>query len=133
MRLDGKVAIITGAGGGVGRASALRFAEEGAFVVCADVATEVNVETAELVVAAGGRAIAVTTDVTADAQVAELIGAAEEQFGGIDILFNNAGVMLGGDDDAVATPDDIIRSLVDLTPVDTADPSTTRQMDAVMR
>ena len=46
--------------------------------------------------------------------MAELIGAAEGQFGGIDILFNNAGVMLGGDDDAVATPDDIIRRTLDI-------------------
>ena len=114
MRLEGKVAVITGAGGGVGRASALCFAGEGAAVVCADAAAEANDETAGLVSAAGGRSVAVLTDVTDDAQVAAMIAAADEHFGGLDILFNNAGVMLPGDEDAVATPDDIIGRTLDV-------------------
>lgn len=114
MRLDGKVAVITGAGGGVGRASALRFAEEGAAVVCADVAAEANRETADMVEAAGGAAIAVLVDVTDDAQVQAMIATAEDGYGGLDILFNNAGVMLAGDDDAVATSDEIIQRTLDI-------------------
>lgn len=108
MRLENKVAVITGAGGGVGRATALRFAEEGAAVVCADIITEANEETVRLVLGAGGRAIATATDVTNNEHVAAMIATAEAEYGGLDILFNNAGVMLSGDDDAVSTPDDII-------------------------
>ncbi len=114
MRLEGKVAIITGAGGGVGRASALRFAEEGAAVVCADIAVEANEETAALVTAAGGTAKAVAVDVTEGASVAAMVATAEERFEGLDILFNNAGVMLSGDDDAVTTPDEIIERTLDI-------------------
>ncbi len=108
MRLEGKVAVITGTAGGVGRASALRFAAEGAAVVAADVVDDANAETVDAVVAAGGRAVAVHVDVTDDAQVASLFAVAEETYGRVDIVFNNAGVMLPGDDDAVSTPDDIV-------------------------
>lgn len=114
MRLDGRVAVITGAGGGIGRASALRFAEEGASVVCADVSAEANDETASLVQAAGGAAIAVTTDVTSESDVESMIATAERDFGGLDILFNNAGVMLSGDDDAVQTSDDVLARTLDI-------------------
>ena len=107
-RLENKVAAITGAGGGVGRAAALRMAEQGAAVVCADIVADANQETAELVDKAGGRAVAITVDVTSDANVHAMIAVAEDHFGGLDILFNNAGVMLAGDDDAVSTTDDII-------------------------
>lgn len=106
--------MITGAGGGIGRASALRFAEEGASVVCADVSAEANDETASLVQAAGGAAIAVTTDVTSESDVESMIATAERDFGGLDILFNNAGVMLSGDDDAVQTSDDVLARTLDI-------------------
>ena len=108
MRLEGKVAVITGTGGGVGRATALRFAQEGAAIVAADVIDEPNQETVEMVAAAGGEAIAAHTDVTDSHQVEALIAAGEEAFGKVDIVFNNAGVMLAGDDDAVATSEEII-------------------------
>lgn len=107
-RLAGKVAVITGAGGGVGRASSLRFAAEGASIVAADVIDDLNEETAALVIEAGGQAVAIHADVTSTSDTEAMIAAAEDQFGGLDILFNNAGVMLSGDDDAVSTPDDII-------------------------
>ncbi|MGI9605326.1 MAG: glucose 1-dehydrogenase [Acidimicrobiales bacterium] len=107
-RLADKVAIITGAGGGVGRATARRFAEEGAAVVCADVAADANEATVQIVTDAGGRAVAISTDVTSDDDVAAMITIAETEFGGLDVLFNNAGVMLSGDDDAVGTADDVI-------------------------
>ncbi len=113
-RLAGKVAVITGAGGGVGRASALRFAEEGCAVVCADVVVEANEETAAMVVDAGGQAVATSTDVTDDDAVQAMVATAEADFGGLDIVFNNAGVMLGGDDDATSTPDDIIHRTLDI-------------------
>ena len=74
----------------------------------ADVADEANAETVELVRAAGGRAVATSTDVTDNDAVAAMIATCETEFGGVDIVFNNAGVMLAGDDDAVGTPDAII-------------------------
>lgn len=107
-RLQDKVAVITGAGGGIGRASALRMAEQGASIVCADIATGANEETVNEVEAAGGAALAVRVDVGSAADVEAMVQAAEDHFGGLDILFNNAGVMLSGDDDAVSTEDDII-------------------------
>lgn len=108
MRLEGKIAVITGTASGIGRATALRFAEEGAAIVGADVTTAANTETAQLVEAAGGKMISVTVDVTDSNSVATLFDTAEQQFGRVDIVFNNAGVMLAGDDDAESTSDDVI-------------------------
>ena len=92
MQLLDKTAVITGAGSGVGRASALRFAEEGARVVVADVDLDRARETVGLVEGADGRAVAVGADVSADADVARMIGAAVDTFGRLDILFNNVGI-----------------------------------------
>lgn len=108
MRLDGKITVVTGTAGGIGRAAALRFAAEGALVVGADVSEEANAETADLVQDAGGKMVSTTVDVTDDASVAALFRVAEEQFGRVDVVFNNAGVMLPGDGDALTTPDDVI-------------------------
>ncbi len=108
MRLEGKVAVITGTAAGIGRATALRFAEEGAMVVGADVTAAANDATRELVDDAGGKMIGTTVDVTDDRSVAELFELAESEFGRVDIIFNNAGVMLPGDDDAIATTDHVI-------------------------
>lgn len=108
MRLNGKVAVITGTAGGIGRATALRFVEEGAVIVGADVSADANAETAELVHDAGGKMVGTTVDVTSTESVRELFELAESEFGRVDIIFNNAGVMLPGDDDAMSTSDDVI-------------------------
>jgi NAD(P)-dependent dehydrogenase (short-subunit alcohol dehydrogenase family) len=92
MRLEAKRTIITGAGSGVGRASALRFAAEGAQVVCADLDAEAAKETVGLIEAAGGTAVAVATDVSNEDDVVAMIAAVVDAFGGLDILFNNVGI-----------------------------------------
>jgi 3-oxoacyl-[acyl-carrier protein] reductase len=92
MRLEGKIAVITGAGRGIGRATAIRFAREGAAVVANDVDAEPVEETATLVKEAGGEAM-VSTENTVDLVAAgRLMSAAAERFGRIDILVNNAGI-----------------------------------------
>lgn len=92
MLLDGKSAVVTGAGSGVGRASALRFAEEGARVVCADISLERARETAELIGKADGTAVAFQADVSAEDDVTAMLDAAAGSFGRLDILFNNVGI-----------------------------------------
>ena len=96
MALDGKVAIVTGAASGIGRAVAERFVREGAAVVLADIDTEKG-EAAERDLAAAGRARFVTTDVARRLDVHNLVAAAIDAFGDIDILVNNAGVVHGAD------------------------------------
>lgn len=108
MRLEGKIAVITGTASGIGRATALRFAAEGAAIVGADVSADANTATTELVQGAGGKMVATTVDVADPASVAELFRRAESEFGRVDIIFNNAGVMLPGDDDATGTSDEVI-------------------------
>ena len=90
--LEGKSAIVTGAGSGVGRASAQRFAEEGARVVVADIGLDQAKETVRLIEGSDGTAIAVGVDVANEVQVQAMIAAAVEQYGRLDILFNNVGI-----------------------------------------
>ena len=92
MLLKEKVAVITGAGSGVGRASALRFAEEGAAVVCADIDLDRAKETVALVEASGGKAVAERCDVAQDSDVGAVIDSAVGHFGRLDIMFNNVGI-----------------------------------------
>jgi NAD(P)-dependent dehydrogenase (short-subunit alcohol dehydrogenase family) len=92
MRLKNKVAIITGAGGGQGRAAALLFAKEGAKIVASDWNTQSGEETAAQVKAAGGEAIHVGADVSVLPQVCRIIDGTLESYGRIDVLYNNAGV-----------------------------------------
>jgi NAD(P)-dependent dehydrogenase (short-subunit alcohol dehydrogenase family) len=89
--LDGRVAIITGASKGIGRALSLRFAREGARVVCAARSVELVKETAAEIEAAGGRAIAVVCDAAVEADVERMVTAGVQAFGTIDTLVNNAG------------------------------------------
>jgi NAD(P)-dependent dehydrogenase (short-subunit alcohol dehydrogenase family) len=91
-RFTGKVAFITGAATGIGRATALAFAREGASVVVADVSEQDNHETARLIDEAGGRALAVRCDVTSSDEVKAALDQTIKAFGHLDIAFNNAGV-----------------------------------------
>jgi NAD(P)-dependent dehydrogenase (short-subunit alcohol dehydrogenase family) len=92
VRLQGKAALITGAGAGLGRACALLFAREGASVAVADIDERRAAATADAVIQAGGRAIAVTADVSREPDVAAMIDATVSAFGRLDVLHNNAGV-----------------------------------------
>jgi NAD(P)-dependent dehydrogenase (short-subunit alcohol dehydrogenase family) len=102
-RLEGKVGLITGAGSGIGRESALLWAAEGAAVAAIDIDGTAARHTADAITAAGGRAIAVPADVARAQDCERMVATAEDQFGKLDILFNNAGIMHGKDDDAVST------------------------------
>lgn len=90
MRLQGRVAIITGAASGIGRATALQFAREGASVVVADIDQAGGLACAEEIKAAGGSAVFVETDVREERDLRRMVGAAVETYGGLDILHNNA-------------------------------------------
>ena len=95
-RIAGKVCVITGAGSGIGRASAIRLAEEGGRVLCTDRNGASAAETAQLVQAAGGVASARTVDVSDSRAVDAMIADAVEKFGRLDVLVNNAGVNIPG-------------------------------------
>ena len=94
MRLEHKVAIITGAGSGIGRAAALLFAAEGAKVVVADISNEAGGESVRQVRAQGGDAVWVQTDVCDAGQVERLVEETVARFGKLDVLYNNAGINL---------------------------------------
>ncbi|OGO50743.1 MAG: hypothetical protein A2148_03350 [Chloroflexi bacterium RBG_16_68_14] len=93
MEIQGKVALVTGAGSGIGRATALRLAREGASVVVADIDEAGGRETMREIEKAGGRAAFVRADVTEEKDVQAMIAFAQETFGGLDILHNNAGIL----------------------------------------
>lgn len=104
LRLEGKVAVITGAGTGIGRATAKLFAGEGAKVVVAELNAEAGEQTAQLIVQAGGEAIAIRTDVTDPDSIQATIDRAVQHYGGLHVLHNNAGGSTARDSDVTTAP-----------------------------
>ena len=91
-RLEGRVALITGAGSGIGRESALRMASEGAAVMCADINPEGAQTTAAQIAEHGGRSATMELDVTSEAAVQDALAQTVSVLGGLDVLMNNAGI-----------------------------------------
>jgi len=94
MRLEGKVAVVTGGGGALGGATSERYAQEGARVVVSDIALDIAQKTVDSIKAAGGQAVAIAGDVSRVADTQRIIQTAIDSFGRIDVLFNVAGVEL---------------------------------------
>jgi len=111
-RLENKVALITGAGGGIGRAAALRFAAEGAHVVAVDFVEAAGRATVEQVRAAGGEAEFTRADVAKRADVAAMIAFAEQRFGALHVLFNNAGIFPDEDGSVLETDEAVFDHVI---------------------
>ena len=107
MRLKNKVALITGAASGIGRESALLFAEEGAQVVAVDITDAPGQATVDQIRANGGDAIYVHADISEDADCQQMVARAESEFGRLNVLFNNAGIMHQDDGDAQSTSEQV--------------------------
>ena len=107
MRLKDKVALITGAGGGIGKETALLFAAEGASIVAVDYNAGPNEEVVAAINAAGGKAIAIKADVSKAADCEAMVKAAEDTYGKLNIIFNNAGISHADDDDAITTSEEV--------------------------
>jgi NAD(P)-dependent dehydrogenase (short-subunit alcohol dehydrogenase family) len=107
MRLEGKVALITGAGSGIGKESAILFAAEGAKVVAVDMNEEAGKAVVATITAAGGEAVFAKADVSKSEDSRAMVQAAEDSFGKLNVIFNNAGISHARDDDAVNTEEDV--------------------------
>jgi len=93
MRLEGKKAVVTGGAGGIGRATSLAFATVGASVAVVDLNGEAAQAVADEIRAAGGTAIAIAADVSSEPDIERVVATAQQAFGGIDVVFNNAGII----------------------------------------
>ncbi|MFW9827633.1 MAG: SDR family NAD(P)-dependent oxidoreductase [Candidatus Thorarchaeota archaeon] len=102
MKLQDKVAIVTGAGAGIGEATAMLFANEGARLCCNSISDSAKI-VSEKINSTGGKAIFVRADVALEEEAKEIINKTIENYGKIDILFNNAGIVLGGAIDTITT------------------------------
>ena len=107
MRLQDKVALITGAGSGIGRETALLFAAEGAQVVVVDVNDPAGEETVRMVHGQGGQATYAHADVSKAADCEKMVRVAETTYGKLNVMFNNAGIMHSADDDAITTSEEV--------------------------
>jgi NAD(P)-dependent dehydrogenase (short-subunit alcohol dehydrogenase family) len=107
MRLDGKVALITGGGSGMGRVASRLFALEGAKVVLTDVADQAGEAVAAEIGGAGGEAVFVHADVSKESDAKAMVDAAIERFGRLDVLYNNAGVMMSADGSVDTTDESV--------------------------
>ena len=107
MRLADKVALITGAGSGIGRETSRLFAREGAQVVAVDIQDAAGEETVQMIEQAGGSAVYVHADVSQAAACEKMVKTAESTYGQLHILFNNAGISHAQDDDAINTSEDV--------------------------
>ena len=107
MRLKDKVALVTGAGSGIGRETAVLFASEGARVVVADVDRPGGEHTVAEIATAGHEAVFVHADVSRAEDCENMVAVAESAYGRLDVLFNNAGISHAKDDDAVATEEEV--------------------------
>jgi NAD(P)-dependent dehydrogenase (short-subunit alcohol dehydrogenase family) len=107
MRLEGKVALITGAASGIGLETARRFATEGAAVVCADLDGDGAERTAAELTDAGGRAVGMAANVAVADDAAAMVATAESTYGALHVAFNNAGIMMSADGDAEETDETV--------------------------
>jgi len=113
-RLANKVAIVTGTSAGIGKESALLFAKNGAKVVCCDMNLADTETVVEEIRSFGGTAVAHQCDISQAEQIRAAVAIAEKDFGGLHIVFNNAGVMLSGDDNAEVTTEAIWDRTMDI-------------------
>jgi NAD(P)-dependent dehydrogenase (short-subunit alcohol dehydrogenase family) len=114
MRLQGKVAVVTGAGGGMGRVAAQVFAREGARVAVADVDVRAGEETVAQITEAGGEAFFVQTNVAEDEQVRNLMDATFARYGALHVLYNNAGIMPNEDGSITEMTESIFDKVIDI-------------------
>ncbi len=113
-RFEGKGVIVTGGGSGIGRAAAVAFAKEGAKVTIGDVSEAGGREVVKAIEAAGGKAIFVKTDVSKSAEVQDLVQQAVRTFGGVHVLFNNAGMYARNDTRITKLEDSVFDRVIDV-------------------
>jgi NAD(P)-dependent dehydrogenase (short-subunit alcohol dehydrogenase family) len=114
MRLEGKVALITGAGSGMGRLAAVVFAREGAQIVAVDINAEAVGETADAARRAGGDALALEGDVTQASAVRSWVEEAVRRFGKLDVLYNNAGIFPDEDESVLDMDEGVFQQVLDV-------------------